>query len=214
MERYNPRQVVELSLNKRNIDLLKANKNSNSSDLKLAKKIDEERLHTATEEDIIRIRKLIREVGKEIHKMKGFIRLKHLGKKLKFGYMKPEHKIGEMVTEWFANRFPGIIIVLGNEEESWISIKTEEKFETEKSGSLESTVEKLSDHLDVKEKVDFENLWEKYYESQYSDERKNKKLFKKNMPEKFRKRANNNVENRFKNKTLEEFRLSEYSESS
>ncbi len=212
MERYNPRQVVELSLNKRNIALLKANKDSNRSDLKLAKKIDEERLHKAKEEDIIRMRKLIREVGREIHKMKGFVRLKHIGKKLKFGYIKPEHEIGEMVTEWFANRFPGIIIVLGNEKESWISIKAEEKFETEKSGSLENTVKQLSDHLHVKGKVDFGNLWEKYYESQYSDERKNKKLFKKNMPEKFRKRAENNVENRFKNKTLEEFRRSECSE--
>ena len=194
-----------MSLSKRKMELLEANKNSKRKDIQLAKKINNKELVTAKEDDVIRIRKLIRETGREIHKMKGFVRFKHLGDKLKCGYMKPEHEVGFMVVDWFAKRFPGDVIVLGNEEKSWISIYTEQGISHEKSESLEKTLEELNDHLDMDKEVDLTELWEKYYWSQYSRSRKNKELFKKNMPKKYRERAGNKVEEKSESHRLDEY---------
>ncbi len=195
-----------MTLPDRDIELLKANHDVRQKDIELAEKIDKDDLHTTTDEELLRVRDLIKEVGREIHKMKGFVRFKHVGKKLKYGYMKPENHIGFMVSEWFADRFPGIVIVLGNEKESWVSIRTEKGVESEKSGDLKSTVEELAEMLGAETEKDFQDLWENYYESQYADERKNLELFEKNMPRKYRKRARNTTEERFYEEELDEYR--------
>ncbi|MBS3816221.1 MAG: DUF4130 domain-containing protein [Candidatus Thermoplasmatota archaeon] len=199
-------QVVELSLSKRKLELLKANENTERGDLRLAEKIDDDALQTARKDKIIRIRELIRETGREIHKMKGFVRFKLLGEKVKCGYMKPEHEVGFMVLDWFAKRFPGKVIVLGNKEQSWVSIYTEEGVSHEKSGSLESTLDELGEELDMEKKKDLTEVWERYYESQYSERRKNEELFKKNMPEKYMKRAGNKAERKFELQKLDKFK--------
>ncbi len=187
------------------MELLEANENTERTDIQLAKKIDDKRLETAKEDDIIRIRKLIRETGREIHKMKGFVRFKQFGEKVKSGYMKPKHQVGVMVADWFAKRFPGDVIVLGNEKESWISIFTEEGISNEKSGCLEKTLERLKEHLDIDEEIDLTKLWRSYYKSQYSKNRKNKILFSKNMPKKYRERTKNKVEDNFDLQRLDEY---------
>ena len=194
-----------MTLPDRDIELLKANHDVRQTDIELAEKIDKDDLHTTTDEELLRVRDLIKEVGREIHKMKGFVRFKQVGKKLKYGYMKLENHIGFMVSEWFADRFPGIVIVLGNEKESWVSIRTEKGVESEKSGDLKSTVEKLAEMLGAETEKDFQDLWENYYESQYADERKNLELFEKNMPRKYRKRARNTTEERFYEEGLDEY---------
>ncbi|MEF8832539.1 MAG: DUF4130 domain-containing protein [Candidatus Thermoplasmatota archaeon] len=194
-----------MSLSERKLELLKANENTERKDIHLAKDIDNEELETAKKDDIIRIRKLIRETGREIHMMKGFVRFKQLGEKVKCGYMKPKHEVGFMVSDWFAKRFPGDVIVLGNEERSWISIYTKEGISNDKGESLENTLDELEEHLDIEEEVDLTDIWKQYYKSQYSEERKNKELFKKNMPDKYRKRARNKVETGFESRRLNEY---------
>ncbi|MFO8110228.1 MAG: DUF4130 domain-containing protein [Thermoplasmata archaeon] len=192
-----------MTISQKDMKFLKANDNVTQGDIELAKKIDKGDLHTATDENLLRIRHLIREVGRELHSMKGFVRFKHAGKKLKYGYMKPEHEIGSMISGWFANRFPGVVIVLGNKKESWVSIRIDEGVEYVEGGDLKSTVRELAEMLGVEEVKDFEDLWEKYYKSQYAEERKNIELFKKNMPTKYRNRAQNITENRFHERTLD-----------
>ncbi|MFW6048030.1 MAG: DUF4130 domain-containing protein [Candidatus Natronoplasma sp.] len=154
METLYTGQVVELSLSKRKLELLKANENTEENDIRLAKDIDNEELESTTKDDIIQIRKLIRETGREIHKMKGFVRLKQLGENAKCGYIKPKHNVGSMVTDWFAKRFPGDVIVLGNEEISWISVYAEEGITHETGESLEKTLENLKEHLEIEEEID------------------------------------------------------------
>ena len=187
------------------MELLEANERTERKDIHLANQIDNEKLETAKTDDIIRIRKLIRDTGREIHKMKGFVRFKQLGDKVKCGYMKPKHEVGFMVANWFAKRFPGDVIVLGNENESWVSIYTEGGISHEKSESLEETLEELNDHFDMDEEIDLTELWDRYYRSQYSKLRKNKELFKKNMPKKYRKRVKNKVERNFDLQRLDEY---------
>jgi len=192
-------------ISKRKMELLKANENTEKNDIQLAKNIDDDRLETAKRDDIIHIRKLIRETGREIHKMKGFVRFKQLGEKVKCGYMKPEHDIGFMVADWFAKRFPGYIIVLGNERESWVSIYTEKGISNEKGDPLETTLKELKEYFELEEEIDLTKLWETYYKSQYSENRKNKELFNKNMPKKYMKRTKTEVEKKFEMRDLNDY---------
>ena len=69
----------------------------------------------------VRLRKMVYAVMGEVHRMKAFVRLKPLGSQVLYGYLKPRHRIGGHVSDHFARRTPGIIVVLGNGSESWIS---------------------------------------------------------------------------------------------
>ena len=79
-------------------------------------------IEISTDPDIVRIRKMVYNVISEIHRMRGFVRLKPFGPHVLYGYLKPKHKIGSQVCDIFARRTPNTLILLGNSSESWISI--------------------------------------------------------------------------------------------
>jgi hypothetical protein len=129
----------------------------------------------------------------EVYRMKAFVRLKPLGSNVLYGYLKPRHRIGEHVCDHFAQRTPGIIAVLGNGSESWVSLFREGRIMRDHGRGMNETLERLSsaldcpaDGLDVGNpdagdlKVD--DLWQVYYDSQYCPERKNLAIFRQRMP--------------------------------
>ncbi len=79
-----------------------------------AKDLTAEDLEISPESEIIRIRKMVYSVRTEIHRMKGFVRLKPLGAHVLYGYLKPKHKIGCYIAKRLARRNPGVIIALGS----------------------------------------------------------------------------------------------------
>ncbi len=164
-----------------------------------------EDLETATDEKKLKIRKMVREVCKEIHRMKAFVRLRFLGDKIRYGYLRPEHDIGMRVVSWLAKRMPGRVIVLGNPEESWVAIYEKGEVYKSEEGGLKRTVQELGDKLGMEKEVDMDELWEEYYDSQYAREKKNKELFEKNMPKRDLEPAGNRVERGYKNDTIEDF---------
>ena len=72
--------------------------------------------------EVARIKKMVYAVMGEVHRMKAFVRLSFLGTSVLYGFFKPRHKIGEQICDHFARRNAGIIVVLGNGSESWISL--------------------------------------------------------------------------------------------
>ncbi|MFW6196939.1 MAG: DUF4130 domain-containing protein [Thermoplasmatota archaeon] len=185
---------------------LRKHKDCTQSMIEKAHGLSAEKLETAVDDDIIKIRKMVRSVRNEIHKMRGFVRLKSLNEKVMYGYMDPAHDIGFDVTNLLAKRFPGTIIVLGNSSISWISIFIEDEIKKRTENNLRETLNRFEDiYSTKKEKDDREDVWETYYKSQYTPERKNKKLFKKNMPEKHLKSAGNKTERKFKSSTLKDY---------
>ena len=86
--------------------------------LKKASLLDRDDIEFSTDAEIIGIRKMINSVLGENHMMKAFVRLKPQGGKVLYGYMRPEHDVWTLVGRFFAKRFPGTVIVLGNNTRS------------------------------------------------------------------------------------------------
>ena len=81
--------------------------------------------------------------------MLAFVRLKALGSQVLYGYLKPRHRIGEHVCDYFARRAPGIIVVLGNGSESWISLCRGDRIMRDHGKGMAETLERLRSALDL-----------------------------------------------------------------
>ena len=207
MDRHDSREVVELRKVPSNfIYFLKKHEDCTQSILDKAQNLTAEELETAVDDEMIKIRKMVRSVRNEIHKMRGFVRLKSLNEKVMYGYMDPNHDIGFDVADLLARRFPGTIIVLGNSSRSWVTVFTGDEIKERTENNLKETLNRFENiYSTEKEEDDREDVWETYYKSQYTPERKNKKLFEKNMPKKHLESAGNKTERRFKSSSLEDY---------
>jgi len=164
------------------IELLACHKNSERRLIEGARRLTPLEIETSTDPKIVRIRRMIYAVQGEIHRMRGFVRLLPLGGKVLWGRMSPEHDIGFYVADFFARRFPGTMIVLGDEKRSWASVRTDSGFLRHRGGGVSSALEELGRLMNVGsgegkgEKEDEEegdraeagvnDLWEVYYRSQ------------------------------------------------
>ena len=128
-------------------------------------------------------RKMVYAVLGEIHRMKAFVRLKVIGNKILCGYLKPRNKIGGHTSEHFARRNPGIIVVLGNGQESWTTLCLDDKVLRDHGGGMAETLERLKSALGSSDiDLNMDSLWQVYYDSQYCPERKNLTTFRQRMP--------------------------------
>ncbi len=128
---------------------------------------------------------MVHAVRLEIHRMKGLVRLKPLGDRLLYGYLKPRHRIGDYVCDSFARRNPQIIVVLGNGSESWISLFRNCEILRWKGKGLKETLEEIQTALGGAEvQEDIDAIWKIYYKSQYCPERRNIAAFRRRMPKK------------------------------
>ena len=119
--------------------------------------------------------------------------------------MKPQHDVGHQVCRFFARRFPNTMIVLGNNSRSWIAFYDGKKMLKSEGKSLPKIIDMLKRRLNRSDDDEVENLWETYYWSQYCDERRNVRYYRRNMPKKYLKEAKNKVEANTGRTTLDEF---------
>ena len=161
--------------------------------------------------EIARIKKMVFAVMGEAHRMKAFVRLQPLGARVLYGFFKPRHKIEEHICDHFARRNAGIIVVLGNGSESWISLCREGRIWRNHSGGMAIALEKLKSALHESEEEtdlrnqDIEGLWQIYYDSQYCPERKNLSAFRRQMPRRDQDAAGLRLVQNKKNASLEDF---------
>lgn len=177
-----------------------------------AKMLSAEEIDTSIDPGIIHIRRMVRSVLNEIHRLKGFSRLKPFGPHILYGYLKPQHKIGAHVTDQFARKFNNTIIVLGNSKESWISLCLDGKIMRFTGKGLDKSLDEiklvLSTSEDKKEadcRKNIEKIWEVYYSSQFCPERENLSAFHRRMPKKVLNSAGLEVEQNKNGITLDHF---------
>ncbi len=184
-----------------------------------AKELQPEDVEISTEPEAVRIKKMVNAVLGESHRMKAFVRLSSFGASVLYGFFKPRHKIGEHICDHFARRNAGMIIVLGNGRESWVSLCRAGRIWRDHGSGIAATLEKLKAALhcdqdgscsdeascDCKEPSDVEDLWQVYYDSQYCPERKNLAAFKRHMPRRDQEAAGMSLGKTRKNATLYEF---------
>jgi len=164
-------------------------------------------IEISADPDIVHIRKMVYNVVTEIHRMRGFVRLKPFGSHVLYGYLRPKHKIGSQVCDIFARRTPNTLILLGNSSESWISISFgDEILSINGPGLTEglATIESVLNCSSYRE-VDIEKIWKSYYDSQYSPERRNIMAFHRRMPMKTLNSAGLRLEKNKNGYTLEDF---------
>ena len=149
--------------------------------LRKASSLKCDEIEFSTDEQAIKIRKMVSAVLGENHMMKAFVRLKPQGEKVLYGYMKPEHDVWDMVGRFFARRFPGTVIVLGNNFLSHVFLYDGEAFNHSKAHSLARTLKELEAVLGAGTGENPDELWDTYYWSQYRPEAKNTRYFKHNV---------------------------------
>ena len=161
--------------------------------------------------EVARIKRMVFAVLGEAHRMKAFVRLSFLGTCVLYGFIKPRHRIGEHICDTLARRNAGIIVVLGNGSESWISLCREGRIWRNHSGGMAITLERLKGALHCSEegssedRSSVEELWQVYYDSQYCPERKNLAAFHRHMPRRDQEAAGLRLIQNKKNVTLDNF---------
>lgn len=175
-----------------------------------------EELEISLKKEDRRIRKMADDVAGEVHRMKAFVRLSSLGPNILYGFMKPRHRIGEHICEHFACRNEGIIVVLGNGMESWISLCGDGRIWRERGSGLEESLGRLKSALKTEEggqdlagagleRINLDRLWQAYYDSQYCPERRNLAAFNRHMPRRDQVAAGMRLVQNKRNASLEDF---------
>ena len=167
------------------VDYLPMHKGSEDRHYLLGSKLTANEVESSQDPAVIELRGLVKEVRTEIYRMRGFVRLAPLGEQVLYGFREPEHRIGPNVAGRFAYRFPKTIVVLGNRRESWVAFYGGGSVLYAGSGGLNATVDRLRELLGVENLAkNIEELWQTYYQSQYTPGRRNMRLFHHHMPQK------------------------------
>lgn len=175
-----------------------------------AKVLRAEEIDISTDPGIIRIRSMVRSVLNEINRLKGFTRLKPFGPHILYGYLKPQHRIGAYICDLFATKFNNTIIILGNSNESWISLCLDGRTLRCAGKGLDKSLNEIKLALsisgeDTDSGEDIENIWKVYYSSQFCPEREDISAFHRRMPKKVLNSADLEVEQNKNGVTLERF---------
>jgi probable DNA metabolism protein len=167
---------------------LSAHKDCTEKQLRFAEGLTAEELDLTTDKRAIEFRKMVFAVLAETQRMKGFVRLQPMGDFVLYGYLKPVHKIGSRVCDFFARRLPGTLIILGNSAQSWASLCTEDEILRSTGSGLEMALEEMRSALGSIEGdsgvSSADKIWNVYYKSQYCPERRNLRAFHRRMPKK------------------------------
>jgi hypothetical protein len=128
---------------------LPAHRDSNDRLMARARTLLPEEVEASTEPEVLRIRRMALAVRGEIHRMRGFIRLASLGDRVLWGRISPHHDVGFEVADFFARRFPGTMIVLGDGRRSWSSLYAEGAILRQEGGGLAATLAEISGIMDL-----------------------------------------------------------------
>ncbi|MBW3003275.1 DUF4130 domain-containing protein [Candidatus Woesearchaeota archaeon] len=131
---------------------------------------------------------LHRQVAGDFQRCRAFARLEISKHGIIYGKVQPEHRVEDLVAEWFVSRFPLFIIVLQSRRGTFIMSKDSElKIVKEDIKTIVNDLEQtLPENPLLSSLIEFdEQSWENLYDSNFIKQRKNTKLFLKNIPKKY-----------------------------
>ncbi len=132
---------------------------------------------------------LSREVLGDAHRLRSFLRLKVSKHGILYAGIKTDHDIEDIIVAHFVRRFPGFVIVIESQKGSFIGSR-QLKEVLFVATNLDDILKKLEETLPVVESLEEfevfdERMWETFYKSQNMKERKNMRLFLRNIPKRF-----------------------------
>jgi probable DNA metabolism protein len=156
----------------------------------------------------------VREVQKEYHRQRSFLRLDCTQNGIVSAEVECHHNIEKMVLKHLHERFPGKIIIIHSKFKKLTFIfdgidytTTEESLndvEKKFGGIIERSMQN-SPNNEAEKENNVKSVFKTYYESQYIDSRYNPRYFHKFMTKKNLTSSNQDVEQSAFNRSLEEF---------
>ena len=123
--------------------------------------------------------KIFKYVGNENHKLKRFLRFKELKKGILYAEMEPTNNIIELLSFHFKKRLRGEYWIIYDKKRAIYSIYDKKDFYLVKKEDVNLEIE-----LDDKE-LNFESLWQEFYDTIGIKERKNDRCRMNFMPKKY-----------------------------
>lgn len=148
--------------------------------LKLAFKIGKDinlHMHNSI---VLSVHKISNKVTNEAHRMLGFIRFKFLASNVYYAAMEPDHNILQLIMPHFSKRFSSQNFIIHDRKREIAALYNKEKWVI--VDMLKADGEKL--FLNNNDEV-YEKLWKQYFSSITIENRKNRKLQKSYMPERY-----------------------------
>ena len=159
-----------------------------------------------------KINRMMREVFTEAYRAKQFARTEINNRGVLFGVVHLEHRVIDLVLNYFHIRWPQCVICLYNEHTHKTGLIDEKGIIREINSPLKKVVEMTSKNrplIPYFDDIQFsgEEIFETLYRSQFISERENQPYFKKMISNQCFKLPGmrNGVEKRFRNRNLNEF---------
>lgn len=132
---------------------------------------------------VINLFNLSRNVGYEAHHFLGFLRFTEIKNNILLAKINPKNDVLRLIAAHFADRLQGENFLIYDEKRKTAIIHLSHKqwFFT---NALEFNIEKLMDYSD--NESDFRQLWQTFFETIAIKERENPKLQRNNLPKRFR----------------------------
>jgi probable DNA metabolism protein len=153
------------------------------------KAIPESILKNIASPEARKIDRMIREIFRELERVKQFTRTKLNNHGILYGKILITHKIEDLVLEYFHKRFPDFWICLYNEKKRQTLVQKKKGEFSYWDLSLEESVKKLSLERPIKPyfddiQIENEDLFNTFYASQYISSRKNPRYYQQMIPKK------------------------------
>lgn len=133
-------------------------------------------------EIVLSVHKITKNVINEYHRMLGFVRFKIINGDFYYAPIEPDHNILELITPHFVKRFITHKFIIHDRKRRAASI-----YDGRSWCIIELSINEGEELLKFSKDVLYENLWKEYFKSASIEHRKNSKLQKRNMPERYRK---------------------------
>ena len=132
---------------------------------------------------VIKIFELNRNVGNESHHFLGFLRFKEVGQGVLLAIFKPKNNILTLVAPHFSDRLNNENFIIYDEGRKIAMIhgRNRENVLLPMNEQMIQQIEAMNEETE-----EYENLWSAFYDSICIEERKNEKLTRNNLPLRFR----------------------------
>lgn len=165
--------------------------------------------------------KLIKKRGNaviwESYKLSAYVRLTPYPEMVLSGKCSPEHDTGQMIAEYLADRFRNFVVIIFTDTRCFFATKRDEieDFPDIQEMGEQAVISEIrsfakrsfSERLGKEYlKMDCNGLWEEFYETQYLSQRKNLKLFHRDIPKYMFKKAGMKIEESFYKKVTSKLR--------
>lgn len=129
---------------------------------------------------VLNVQKTSKRVINERHRMIGFVRFKFLGDNLYYAPIEPEHNVLQLIIPHFSRKFSSQRFVIHDKKREIAAVYNKEKWiiaPLSKEDGYRMTMNIQDDF--------YEKLWKEYFKSASIENRKNSRLQKRCMPQKY-----------------------------